>query len=258
MNFRLALASGLCLLASGCVTNPPTRFEFEGGMVTYEMLEIGNRRYKLNIEGGRGQNKAQVERAYAFRAGQLCDGKGRAGDPEYIPGIAPDRGLLSPPRGGYRLSGVVACHGASPAAAAAVAVFRDTVKSTSERKAEFFYLSKIDDKKMENSSERTENRNRGRGFAMTPMMVERNVPAQLATFTIVGSAQYAAPILALTTDKRVYDVTGTVKFAPERHKTYVVKGQLGEKSSAVWIEEEIEGGGSRMIGDKIENPPREK
>jgi len=257
MKYRCALALGLCVLASGCVTNP-NRFEFEGAVVTYEMLEVGAGTYKLNIEGGRGQNKAQVERAYAFRAGQLCDGKGIAGEPEYVPGIAPNRDFLASPRGGYQVTGVVTCPGSRPEATAAVALFRDSVKTTSEKKAEFFFLSKIDDKKIEDSAMRTQSRNHGRGFAMTPVMIERNVPAQPAAFTIVGRAQYAAPILALTTTKRVYDVEGTVKFTPEKHRTYVVRGELGESYSAVWIEEELEGGGSRMIGQKVEQGTRTK
>jgi hypothetical protein len=49
-----------------------------------------------------------------------------------------------------------------------------------------------------------------------------------------------------------------VTFTPEKHRTYVVKGELGENYSAVWIEEELEGGGSRMVGDRIENPARAK
>jgi hypothetical protein len=56
----------------------------------------------------------------------------------------------------------------------------------------------------------------------------------------------------LTSGERLLDVVGTVTFAPEIHRTYVIKGELGERYSAVWIEEELDGGGSRMVGQKIE------
>lgn len=258
MKHRCAFALGLCLLASACVTNP-TRFEYEGGWVNYEMLEVGTGKHKLILEGASGQNKAQVERAYAYRASQLCDGKGVASDPEYIRssyyGPAVDLGLTRR-GGGYRLFGVVTCPAAHAASPASVAVFRDSAKAINERSADLFYLSKIDDQKIEDSNMRTERVNRGRGMLMGHEVVERNVPAQPATFTIEGRTQYAAPILQIAGNTRT--VTGTVTFTPEQHKTYIVKGQLGGNYSAVWIEEELEGGGSRMIGEKVENPVRAK
>lgn len=258
MKHGSALALGLCLLASGCVTNP-NRFEYEGGWVNYEMLEVSSGTHKLTLEGASGQNKTQVERAYAFRASQLCDGKGVASDPEYIRssyyGPALDLGLTRR-GGGYRLSGVVTCPAAHAARAANVAVFRDSAKAINERSADLFYLSKIDDQKIEDSNMRTERVNRGRGMLMGHEVVERNVPAQPATFTIEGRTRYAAPILRIAGNTRT--VTGTVTFTPQQHKTYIVKGRLGADYSAVWIEEELEGGGSRMVGDKIENPGQAK
>ena len=96
-----------------------------------------------------------------------------------------------------------------------VAIIKDSVKPISEKKADFFYVSEIDGKRIEDSRIKTLNVNRGRGFNMTPSVIERNIPAQKATFTLVGRTEYAAPILALT--NTVYQVTGKVTFSPETY-----------------------------------------
>jgi hypothetical protein len=41
-----------------------------------------------------------------------------------------------------------------------------------------------------------------------------------------------------------------VTFTPERYKRYVVRGELGEDYSAVWIEEDET---KTLIGEKIES-----
>lgn len=128
-----------------------------------------------------------------------------------------------------------------------VAIIKDSVKSYSASKADFFYLSGIDERKIEDSRSRTLRANHGRGFNMTPALVERNVPAKPSAFRIVGRTEYAAPILALT--NTVYQVVGTVTFTPEAYKHYVVRGILGENYSAVWVEEEAT---NLQIGEKIE------
>ena len=128
-----------------------------------------------------------------------------------------------------------------------VAIIKDSVKPITQSKADFFYVSEIDGKRIEDSRIKTRGLNQGRGFNMTPSLVERNVPAQKATFTLVGRTEYAAPILALT--NTVYQVTGKVTFAPETYRSYVVRGELGENYSAVWLEDEIT---SKTIGEKIE------
>ncbi|MBP9915910.1 MAG: hypothetical protein KBF24_06860, partial [Thiobacillaceae bacterium] len=59
--------------------------------------------------------------------------------------------------------------------------------------------------------------------------------------------EYAAPILTLT--NTVYQVKGAVTFKPEDYRNYVVRGELGESYSAVWLEEELTG---KTVGKKIE------
>lgn len=128
-----------------------------------------------------------------------------------------------------------------------VSIVKDSVKPLSESKADFFYVSEINDQRIEDSRVRTLQQNRGRGFSMSPSVIERNVPARRATFTLVGRTEYAAPILALT--NTVYQVTGKITFAPETYRSYVVRGELGENYSAVWLEDEANG---KVVGEKIE------
>lgn len=128
-----------------------------------------------------------------------------------------------------------------------VAIMKDSVKPYNEKKADFFYVAEIDGKRIENSRVRTLSANQGRGMHMTPSLIERNVPARNATFTLVGRTEYAAPILTLT--NTVYQVKGAVTFKPEDYRNYVVRGELGESYSAVWLEEELTG---KTVGKKIE------
>jgi hypothetical protein len=128
-----------------------------------------------------------------------------------------------------------------------VSIIKDSVKPLSESEAHFFYVSEIDDQRIEDSRVRTRRLNRGRGFSMSPEVIERNVPARRATFTLVGRTEYAAPILALT--NTVYQVSGKITFAPETYRSYVVRGELGESYSAVWLEDEADG---KVVGEKIE------
>ena len=128
-----------------------------------------------------------------------------------------------------------------------VAIIKDSVKPLSQSKADFFYISEIDGRRIEDSRLKTLRVNQGRGLNMTPSVIERNVPAQRATFTLVGRTEYAAPILALT--NAVYQITGKVTFSPETYRSYVVRGELGENYSAVWLEDEVTG---KTVGEKIE------
>ena len=83
--------------------------------------------------------------------------------------------------------------------------------------------------------------------SFAPSVIERNVPARKATFTLVGRTEYAAPILALT--NTVYQIAGKVTFGPETYRSYIVRGELGKNYSAVWLEDEVTG---KAVGEKIE------
>lgn len=127
------------------------------------------------------------------------------------------------------------------------AIIKDTVQSNDSKKGDFFFVSHIDGKPIEDSRTKTLRLNRGRGLSMTPYKVEREVSVNTAIYTIVGRTEYAAPILALTNP--VYEVKGQVQVSLEKDKVYEVHGELGEDYSAVWLEDTTE---HKIIGEKIE------
>lgn len=127
------------------------------------------------------------------------------------------------------------------------AIIKDTVQSKDSNKCDFFYVSHIDGKQIEESRTKTLNLNRGRGLHMTPYLVEREVSVNAATYTIVGRTEYAAPILAMINP--VYEIRGQIKVALEKDKDYEVHGELGENYSAVWLEDTAE---HKIIGKKFE------
>jgi hypothetical protein len=129
-----------------------------------------------------------------------------------------------------------------------VAIVKDSVKIYSASKADVFFLQEVDGRRIDNSRARTEQLNQGAGLRMRPAVVERNIPAQVTELKIVARTIYAAPILALTKD--VFQIVGTVKLAPQPYKTYVVRGELGENYSAVWLEDEATG---QPVDAKIES-----
>lgn len=112
---------------------------------------------------------------------------------------------------------------------------------------DFFFLAKVDGHAVYESLTATAVANSGNGFAMTPSVVERPIPAKPSTVTIKGRTHYAAPILELA--NTVYEISGDVAFNPLPNHSYVVKGVLEEAHSAVWIEDKATG---QVVGNKIE------
>jgi len=112
----------------------------------------------------------------------------------------------------------------------------DTFTIDGNGAVDFFYLAKINGNTTDNALVATLQANSGRGFSMNPVPFYRSVPAQTATFSIVGRTHYAAPILELT--HKVYQVAGDVSFTPTAGHVYQVKGVLAADGSSVWIEDE--------------------
>lgn len=85
-------------------------------------------------------------------------------------------------------------------------------------------------------------------MSMSPVLIQRAVPAAKPTsLLLVARTEYAAPILTLT--NAVYQVKGKIDFTPEPNKRYIVRGELGESHSSVWLEEEDS---KQLVGKKIE------
>lgn len=119
--------------------------------------------------------------------------------------------------------------------AGATAKLTDSVLSDGERCASFFFLDAYDGHDVQNALTVTEQQNHGRGLAMTLAGYSRRVPAQEGTFHLKGRTHCAAPIIEV--GSTVYMVEGDVKFAPQGDAQYVIKGELREDHSAVWVED---------------------
>lgn len=128
------------------------------------------------------------------------------------------------------------------------AYIEDSAEVHSNSKADFFVVEAIDGVDINNSVYETRHRNHGRGMLMTPYVIGRPVVAgKPLKIELRGRTEFAAPIQALTST--VYQVQGTVEFTPEAEGKYVVRGELGDTYSAVWLEDAANG---QPIGSKVE------
>jgi hypothetical protein len=126
------------------------------------------------------------------------------------------------------------------------ATIKDSVKTLSSSKADFYYVEQVDGASIRNSRINTLSANQGRGMQMAAAMVDRQVPARPIRLSVTGRTEYAAPILALT--GTVYQVKGVVEFTPEANKSYTVRGVLGDDAS-VWVEDDES---KAVVGAKVE------
>lgn len=129
----------------------------------------------------------------------------------------------------------------------ATALIRDSATVHGAQLIDLFYVASIDGKAIVDSRSSTQQANAGRGGKLTPVLDERESSVNLTTYSLVGRSEYATSLLALT--KPVYEVKGELKAALLADHRYVVRGELGEQYSAVWLEDEDE---HRIVGDKIE------
>ncbi len=117
-----------------------------------------------------------------------------------------------------------------------VATIRDTSTNVSGTKVRFFELAKVDGRAVTTSSGETARVNYGRGFAMSPEIMARFVPATKCVLRLQGVTHVAAPILAF--GGGMYHVEGEVTVTLKPDATYLVKGELAKEYSAVWLEDE--------------------
>jgi hypothetical protein len=135
---------------------------------------------------------------------------------------------------------VTGCATTAPAVpqgyAGPVATIRDSFTSLDQSAANVFCLNKLDGREIDDSLGATRGASYGHGAALMPVALERKVPAQAATFHIIGRTTHAAPIQSLT--QAEYQVVGDVHFTPQAEKIYVVRGELDKSHSVVWIEDQ--------------------
>jgi len=129
-----------------------------------------------------------------------------------------------------------------------LATLSETGFQDSRTEVDMFVATQIDGHDVRTSMERTKQKNAGMGMGIVPVYVEHAIPAgRPVSVTIMGHSFHTAPILDILNSE--YEVTGTVTFTPAVNRVYEIKGKLGEKYSAVWIEE---GATGSVMGKKIE------
>jgi hypothetical protein len=116
------------------------------------------------------------------------------------------------------------------------ALIKDTATVHSGSKVDYFGVTKLDGKAIRSSRIESLSANYGRGFRMSPVVLDREIPAgKPVTVYLQGRTEYAAPILALT--NTVYQVEGEISFTPQEGRTYEVKGILSAELTTVWLED---------------------
>jgi hypothetical protein len=124
----------------------------------------------------------------------------------------------------------------------------ETAKVHSTSKADFYVVTDINGLAVKNSMAETFSRNYGRGMVMTPYFVNQDLPAgQPVKIGVMARTYFAAPALAFVND--AYQVKGVVEFTPQENGRYIMRGELGEHYSAVWIEDRSN---DAVVGTKVE------
>jgi hypothetical protein len=127
-----------------------------------------------------------------------------------------------------------------------LAVIANSARPLGRDGADYFLLTRVNGQFVDDAVARVARPEPQNGDGMTPVMLERDVPARAATFTIRGRTKYRTPILDMQHD--VYDVSGDVAFTPEPQHRYVVRGDLSDDSSEIWIEDAATG---TVMGEKV-------
>ena len=145
---------------------------------------------------------------------------------------------------------LISCASTAPAPSSTgpTATIRDSFGNVvGTTRADFFYIDAIDGRGIRNAFDETFDLNYGHGMVLTPHGHERLVPAKEAKYLLHGRTYFAAPILELA--GHAFQIRGEVLLTPETGETYVVKGELSDDHSAIWVENERTGAqlGNRLL-----------
>jgi hypothetical protein len=121
------------------------------------------------------------------------------------------------------------------------ATIRDSARPESRSRAIFFYVAKVDGNAIRGSLAETRAVNHGRGFSLTPKVIERKVPARPLVLTLEGRTAYGAPVQEMFNSKTMYSVDATVEFEPVPDRAYVVSGILQQDKTEIWLADEATG-----------------
>lgn len=119
------------------------------------------------------------------------------------------------------------------------ATIEDTKEREGDYKARFFVVTEIDDNQIENGITKARSASSGMGFRLEGGYVTRKVPARPMKVKLIGTHVTGAPIHEMFSRAKgtFFRVEGVVEFTPAAGGEYVVKGELKENGSSVWIED---------------------
>jgi hypothetical protein len=116
-----------------------------------------------------------------------------------------------------------------------IATVQDNATADSGHRAEFFFLSEIDGRRIDNILTASVAANWGKGFSVEIVPFQRQIPAKTVTVKIQGRVKYGAPIQELLNAATLYTVERTIVFTPASNKTYAVFGRLTADQRTIWL-----------------------
>ena len=122
----------------------------------------------------------------------------------------------------------------------------DSMMKVDSSKGDFCVLETLNGDRIANSIGETLDRGRGKGLTLYPWVTDRRIPSLPAKAGLRCQTVHAAPIQALL--GKVRSVSGVVDFSPKDEGRYVVKGDLKESGSSVWIEDKDSG---EIVTEKV-------
>lgn len=112
----------------------------------------------------------------------------------------------------------------------------DSFKSLGSRKAEMFYIQKINNKDVENAHRKSFSASSGQSGVLVTQGYSHKLPAMKTKLLLSGEIMHGAPIGYLFNSGSNYVVRGEIEFSPEVNKHYLISGELSKERSAVWVE----------------------
>ena len=111
----------------------------------------------------------------------------------------------------------------------------DSYANKTSLDAHYFYVTKIDEKRVETSWYLTRVAHIGKGTMFSPIIKEHQVTTQEQTFSVIGHIFYPTDAQGLFSDDLT--VEKNVTFSPKAGEVYTVKGKLSPQGSTIWIED---------------------
>lgn len=132
----------------------------------------------------------------------------------------------------------------------ATASIADSVQHRSASVSNVYAVTEVDGRRIANSFMASAEASRNKGFNLTAVAVDRQVPATALKLKLNAQPLTGAPIqqMAMQAAGTFYSVEGVVDFKPEAGRKYIVRGELKKEGSSVWVEDVVSG---QVVTEKL-------